>query len=1228
MSDNINKQQFYNVIKVIEQSSEQELDAIVNVEKAIAKQVTVPTTKRINPRSGVAAGGSGDFGSMPMSAVAPAAPMGDFTRPIKNDDSDDSVKQAERAATSINNVTNNTTNNASSNTVNQREDHNSALSSKLIAQSITESVSSATEQSANKVNATANSTINNNNEPKADNNKSASNPSVSNVDNSSNIKAEQNKQVQHNKSTQVSQNQTNDLLEGLYEDSQGRLRQASGAFASRQQRELHNSSNSNDTAEESTQPSILKALSNWVTGNTISSDNQAVDSAGVAVGSSVWMAAKEVSNVVGDAKNFAIDNNLTTKEGIAGKLEHAKSVVSDPKAAFKNYFSSRQDSNIDSNVEGESQVSTSTSAGGDPAPVTTATTTNSESSANVVAPNVTNSVSSLENNAENMPSVSNSDTNNSTNSSANSTNNVPAPVTATTTNSESNANVIVPNVTNSVSSLENNAENTPSVSNSDTSNSTNNNANATNNAPAPVTTTNSESNANVIAPNVTSSISNLENNTPGSLTSNTNVSDSAAARRKENQGPESAVLINEQTKLQSIESKQQLELLDKINTSVAASGGSSGGGLFGDDGIDLDRKKKGRKKKGHRGRPKRSAMGRMTSVLSTGGEKAASLMTGAKAAGTGLAATGGAGMFAKGASKFVPFLAPLLAAYDGVQGFNDTEKQKEVFNLKEDQAATTGQKSSMALASVLDMGGLVSGGAGLLGGLLGSMGFEGAQQAMSFDSSDMTKGIYSMFGGDSTENTESQTTTNSAPVNTESTTGPVSTEPPVTVSNDTEIVTTSVLGTAAPSIPAATLSGTKVEQSLTPGIDVTKTSLEKQAQREQNAIASEEQETLPGNSNNSAVMSTSITSSDVGDDLTLKSTDNTTNSTEGNQSSSQSTDNQVPVLLNPASKSKDTSTAITESLQSIVNNAGKVLPGSVSSHSSNDDSKLTTQSTLDVPAAKSPALKSSQANPSLTTAVDTTNSNASSMTSTSNASFNVDGTKPDVTAPGNATNNSETNQATSSSTDIKANEPSLIKSIVERVKSTMSIKPKSTSSNSSSNTNTDTLNKLLVDADTTESTQVSAESTSNNANNTTNTPVSAISNSTQGNTSVSSNTAFERTSSRLANTNKSLTTAQYANSMPELPGESPTSITPNNKSSKKKKNEPIVVVAKSDPALTKAMTELVKISKDNKTNGKGSSVTSSNKSTTNITAMNKSGDSGIPMGLSDAQLQLIAIDAR
>lgn len=200
-------------------------------------------------------------------------------------------------------------------------------------------------------------------------------------------------------------------------------------------------------------------------------------------------------------------------------------------------------------------------------------------------------------------------------------------------------------------------------------------------------------------------------------------------------------ILQEQTTAQAAHNEEILSLLDDINTGVRSDGE---GGLFSDlasvgDMFDIGgrKKKRGLKTKG----PK--------SVLSSAGSAAKTAATGAAAGGVSMAgkAFKGVSAVAKTAGRAVPFIAPLLAAYEAFDGFTDTAKQKETFDLKEGEEATLGQKTSMAAANVLDLGGLVSGGAGLLGGLLGSMGFEGAKEALSFDVGDMAKGIFSLFGG-------------------------------------------------------------------------------------------------------------------------------------------------------------------------------------------------------------------------------------------------------------------------------------------------------------------------------------------------------------------------------------------------------------------------------------------------------------------------------------------------
>lgn len=87
-----------------------------------------------------------------------------------------------------------------------------------------------------------------------------------------------------------------------------------------------------------------------------------------------------------------------------------------------------------------------------------------------------------------------------------------------------------------------------------------------------------------------------------------------------------------------------------------------------------------------------------------------------RAGGGILARTGGA--LAGGAKllgRAFPLLAAGMAVYDGFQGWNNKDLHKEAFGLKDGQEATTGQKASSAIASVLDLGGLTTGLLGMLG---------------------------------------------------------------------------------------------------------------------------------------------------------------------------------------------------------------------------------------------------------------------------------------------------------------------------------------------------------------------------------------------------------------------------------------------------------------------------------------------------------------------------------
>lgn len=227
------------------------------------------------------------------------------------------------------------------------------------------------------------------------------------------------------------------------------------------------------------------------------------------------------------------------------------------------------------------------------------------------------------------------------------------------------------------------------------------------------------------------------------------------------------------------------ELIKAVeDVSVNVSGGSGGGSLLGDlldfGGGDDSRRKRGKgRKTGKLGRLKdafRSSrfFGGGTKVagalgagsmfaggidmLSGAADTASSASTAGKAGAAGRAGSMGAAGKAASASKFgvgalggvgrmaskaIPLLAIASTAYDAYEGFTNTDKQREAFNLKSTETPNLGHKSSMGLANVLDLGGITSGAAGLIGDGLGALGFDGAKEAMQFDSGDIAKAIYS-----------------------------------------------------------------------------------------------------------------------------------------------------------------------------------------------------------------------------------------------------------------------------------------------------------------------------------------------------------------------------------------------------------------------------------------------------------------------------------------------------
>ena len=597
MNDKID---FFNVIRVIEKASINELNAIARVEKAIlnnsiTSNVQQTTSRRINPRTGLATSIPKTEEKTPNEVAVSLdinvnnGSTSDFF--IKNDNDEyeqannDEKQTVNNHSESIN--TSHTNTDISNNINNHATDNKKITTSKerpqrALSEVINESESSnETDHSANETQQII-----------------QSKEIIKAVTDASDLSSHD----QNNNAIIVNQaqEQTNTLLEGLYHDSKGRLRQSNGAFATRKQKEEFDKNQQNDNKDNS---SLLRSVASWVSTKIDSADeNKAVDGAGMAVGSSFWVAAKEVKELVSDTVSFLDENGLTSKEGMAENINKAKTTIKNPKETLFNYFKEKKEPGNDSE------------------------TNNNENSSQFMSP-----------------------------------------------------------------SIENNHKSTAETIRDDASN---------------------------------------------------------------------VDLAAEATNAQTIAFKQwnneQAELLKDISDNIIATR-SGGGGLFDMDSIDLDRKK-GKRKNGRLKNKTPNKPNRMASVLSTGGEMASSVIS--KGAGMGGKLASGIGMAAKGAGKFIPFLAPALAAYDAVSGFTDTEKQKEVFNLKDGEEATTGQKSSMALASVLDMGGLVSGGAGLVGSLFGAMGFDGAKEAMTFDSSSMANGIYSLFSSSDNHNNSKEPLTN------------------------------------------------------------------------------------------------------------------------------------------------------------------------------------------------------------------------------------------------------------------------------------------------------------------------------------------------------------------------------------------------------------------------------------------------------------------------------------
>lgn len=120
---------------------------------------------------------------------------------------------------------------------------------------------------------------------------------------------------------------------------------------------------------------------------------------------------------------------------------------------------------------------------------------------------------------------------------------------------------------------------------------------------------------------------------------------------------------------------------------------------------------------------------------------------GVLSAGKGALEVGGRGALAMG-GRAIPLIGAAMTAYDAYTGFNDEEAQRRTFGIKDDTAPNTGQKTAMAAGQVLDMGGLTSGLSGLLASGAGALGMTNLQQSLTFDSDDIARKVYDAFSND------------------------------------------------------------------------------------------------------------------------------------------------------------------------------------------------------------------------------------------------------------------------------------------------------------------------------------------------------------------------------------------------------------------------------------------------------------------------------------------------
>lgn len=82
----------------------------------------------------------------------------------------------------------------------------------------------------------------------------------------------------------------------------------------------------------------------------------------------------------------------------------------------------------------------------------------------------------------------------------------------------------------------------------------------------------------------------------------------------------------------------------------------------------------------------------------------------------------------------------------GIHDLFSNEKSYEAMGVKKGEEATFSQKAIANVARTLNMGGMVSGTAKLLGGIAEDLGFDGAKEALTFDTDDLASSLFDFFG--------------------------------------------------------------------------------------------------------------------------------------------------------------------------------------------------------------------------------------------------------------------------------------------------------------------------------------------------------------------------------------------------------------------------------------------------------------------------------------------------